>query len=180
MYADIVVVAEAVNNEPSSHEATRKASSAANIVKSPSWPTLKHAVRPMTAMNGIDSVTLPQDMPVCHHDDNDVTTTSCQPAEEQDALYFSVNHSSLHNKGNEAMDINRPFYEGLSRDNYSDYSTYEAEEGSNYLSTFVPINYYIPENPLPIMVEESPVVFQDGPNEIITVSAPTSSSGKKG
>lgn len=181
MYADTVVVAEAVSNEPTSHVVTRKAPSATKIVKSPSWPTLKHAIRPMTAMNDVDSVILPQDL---HHDDNNVTTTSCQPAEEQDVLYFSVNHSSLHNKGNETMDINgpiRPFCEGLSGcvDDYSDYSTNEAEEGSYCLSTFVPVNYYIPENPLPITVEESPLVLQDGPNEALTVSFPTSSNSSK-
>ena len=179
IFVDIVqeIPVEAVSDEPSGHVATRKASSASKIVKS---PTLKDAVRPMTAMNDIDSVTVPQDI---RHDDNDVTTISHQPAKEQDAMYFSVTHSSLHNKGNdEAMDINgpiRPFCEGLSGcvDDYSDYSTNEAEEGSYCLSAFVPVNYYMPENPQPIVVEESPLVFQD---EALTVSVPsTSSSGKK-
>ena len=180
MYVDIVqeLPAEAVSNEPSGHVVTRKASSALNIAKSPSWPSFKYAIQPMTAMNGIDKVPLSQDTPV-HHDD-DITTTSCQPAEEQDALYFSINHSSLHNKGDETMDINGPFCEGLSGciDDYSDYSTNKAEEGSYCLLTFVP-NYYIPENPPIIVVDESPLVLQDGPNEVITVSVPTSTSGKK-
>ena len=136
----------------------------------------------MTAMNDINSVPLSQDI-VVRHDDNDVTMSSCQPAEEQDMLYFSVNNSSLHNKGNETMDFNGPFCEGLSRciDDYSDYSTNDAEEGSFCSSKFVPVHYYIPKNPVPIVMEESPLVLQDGQAVTISVAtnaSTTSTSGK--
>ena len=175
--------AKTVSTEPSSHGVTRKASSASGFVKSPSWPSLKHAIQPITLINDVSiDPPLPCDTVVCH-DNNDVTTTACQPTEEQDALYFSVNKSSLHNKGDEIMDINGPFCEGLSGciDDYSDHATNQPEEGSTCMLTLNSECCYIPEKPLPIVIEDSPLVLQDDPNETITVSLPTNStsSGKK-
>lgn len=175
------VQAEAVSNEPSDHVTTRKVSSASGLVKSPSWPSFKDAFyQSITATNdftGTSSFLLTrhrQDTMEYHNpssDDKDITTCY-QPVEERDVFYVSTSHSSVQNKGDEKIDMNGPLCE--------DHSANVAEETSSCLQTIGQVTYCMSQIPQPIWLDEdSPLVILDGSSQPITISVPTSSSGKK-
>ena len=159
----LVQPVEAMNNESSDYAVTRRAPLvASSFVKSSSWPLLQNAIRqPIPGMNDNNSVMAPLQDTVVY---DTVTTVPCQPAEDQDALYISINHSSLHNKGDEAINFDGPFSED---DDCSDFTTDEAVEGSSCVQIIDP-NYCKPQTPQSNWVEDnSPLVIRDG-------SAPTS------
>ena len=173
-----------MSDEPSNQETDRKASLASNFE---TLQNASHKIKPINAHSGASLVQCTEDpVPyqnslhqgsVTSHND-DVTTICLQPVEGRDARYFSLNCSSLHNKEHEKIDVNGPYCEGLSGeiDDYSDCSTKDPEEGSYCEQTIVPVTFYIPERPQPIMLEVSPLVMQDGSREAFVTSAPTSSS----
>ena len=183
MCAHLAQPVEAKNDESMDHAVTRKAHSVtSSLEKSSSWPLLQSAATRhlFNESNDINDVTL---LPQCKQDtiacDNKVTTISCQPTEDQDAMYVSTKSSSLPNKG-ENIELTGPFCEGLSGDidDYSDYSTNDPEEGSLCMLSTVP-NFYIPDSPQPVFVEESPLVLPDGPSQSISDCALTTTSGKR-
>ena len=179
MCAHLVQPEEARNNESSDCAVTRRAPSAASsVVKSPSWPLLQNANTryPFNESNVINDVTLLSQYKQETVSYDKVTTVSCQPAEDQNAIYTSIKSSSLPNKG-EKIDITGPFCEGLSGDidDYSDYSTNDPEEGSLCIHAITP-NFYIPDSPQPVLVEESSLVLPDGPSQSISACA---TSGKR-
>ena len=178
--------AEIVSDEPSDHEITRKVSVRAGFAK-PSSSSLQSTFhQPLTGMD-VDSN---GDSPLPQHKhktlayqtnplsgvvnshpcsdsshDNEVTTTCYQP-EGHDFPCTSMNYTSAYTR-DEKMLVGGPIYcEGLSG-NIDDYSDY-----------VVPMNYCMPEVPQLIMLDESPLVMQDGPSQTVTTILMTA-SGKK-
>lgn len=170
---------ETVSNEPSSDEMTREAST--DLMTSPRTSSLQNVIHQSVA--GMDDInnsglSLPQhkQKTLAYHnaqcwatvnsyqctDDNGVTVISHQPEENR---YVSISHTSLH-KGDEKMVMGGPlFCEGLSG-NIDDYSDY-----------VIPINYCMPEIPQSIMLEESPLVIQDGYSQATTIPVLTTTVG---
>ena len=163
-----------MNNEPSDCAVTRRASSdTSSFVKSSSWPLLQNAIRqPVPGMNDINSVIVPPEDTVVY---DMVTTVPCQPIEDQDALYISIGHSSLRNRGDETINFDGPFRED---DDCSDCTTDEAIEGSSCVQIIDP-NYSRPQIPQSNWLEDnSPLMMQDGSTQSVTISAPSTTNGK--
>ena len=170
MYFNLVqrIQAEPVSNEPGCHKVTREASSAPNFQTTPSLQSAAYQPRSIDIHSGSSLIECTEDTSIISSDGSKVTTCH-QPAKERDAQYFSANPTSLH-KGHEE-NLKGLFCEDLSGniDDYNDYSTKKTKEG---LQTTI----YIPESPQPVMLEVSPLVIQDDPCEVITISFPTSTT----
>lgn len=164
------IQAEPVSNELGCHKVTREASSAPNFQTTPSLQSAAHQPRSIDIHSGSSLIECREDIGIDSSDGSKVTTCH-QPVKERDAQYFSANPTSLHNKGHEEIDLKGLFCEVQSKniDDYNDYSTKITEEG---LQTTI----YIPESPQPIMLEVSPLVIQDDPCEVITISFSTSTT----
>lgn len=166
---------KSVSNDPSNHEVTREADSA-SFTKSPS-PGIHH---PIAKENDIyNSAPLSQCKPQnemlydssnssmvsshpCSDDSHEKGVDMIYQPEENGGPYVSVNQASLDATGDEKLNFNGPCHFG-DTDEYSDYI------GSSYplaTDTTVPVHYCMPQSPQPVLVECSPLVWQDDPNSI--------------